>query len=45
MESDNEKELTVTLNDNYDHSDPEFYRWIKQQCQKAEEIIKSTATE
>lgn len=42
MQDDNEKKLTVTLDDNCDHSDPEFYRWIKQQEQKAEEIIKST---
>ena len=45
MKSDEEKELTVIFDDNYDHSDPEFNEWIKQQEQKAEEIIKSTTTE
>ena len=44
MKSDEEKELTVTFGDNYDHGDPEFNEWIKLQGQKAEEIIKN-ATE
>ena len=42
MKDDNEKELTVTLDGVYAPSDPTFNEWIRQQCQKAEEIIKST---
>ena len=42
MKTDEKKETTVTFGDNYDHSDPGFDEWIKQQGKKAEEIIKST---
>ena len=42
MKLDEEKELTVTFGDNYDHSDPGFDEWIKQQGQKAEEIMENS---
>ena len=42
IKDDNEKELTVTLEDNYDDKDPEFDKWIEQQAQRTENIIKGT---
>ena len=42
METDSEKELTVTLDGGYAPSDPAFNEWIRQQCQKAEEMIERT---
>ena len=45
MKDDNEKELTVTLDGSCAPSDPVFNEWIRQQCQKAGEIIEGSATE